>query len=195
MEQRTDQLYRRSVGEPAQHQEKPYFDDGEGYINMGFDDNIELEGKALVYEFDGTWISIDRQPVAYYRITMVEQENCYAEVGYVPAIVNGIRANLILVFDEENPYGYIAGAETVYVNGETENQAKNMIGIGKGDQVQFVCDYYDYKGNYIESYKLGKPVILGDETEIANTYVDEGKCRLTYCLTDIYQKQYWTPVQ
>lgn len=174
---------------------KLYFDDGSGYIDMGFDTDVNIQGNDLVYEFDGTWISIDRQPVAYYRITMVEQENCYAEVGYVPAIVNGIRANLILVFDEENPYGYIAGAETVYVNGETENQAKNMIGIGKGDQVQFVCDYYDYKGNYIESYKLGKPVILGDETEIANTYVDEGKCRLTYCLTDIYQKQYWTPVQ
>ena len=54
---------------------------------------------TLVYEFDGTWLSIDRQPVAYYRIGSVEQEECYAEIGYVPAFVNGIRANLILVFD------------------------------------------------------------------------------------------------
>ena len=57
-----------------------------------------------------------------------------------------------------------------------------------------MCDYYDYKGNYKESYKLGDPIILGDETEIANTAVNEEKCRLTYCLTDIYQQQYWTPV-
>ena len=171
-----------------------FFDDGEGFINMGFDTLVSLEGHDLVYEFDGTWLSIDKQPVAYYLIGSIEQEECYAEVGYVPAIVNDIRANLIIVFDQENPYGYIAGAIPVYVNGETDTQAKNLVGIGKGDRIQFVCDYYDYKGNYKESYKLGDPIILGDETEIANTAVNEEKCRLTYCLTDIYQQQYWTPV-
>ena len=99
------------------------------------------------------------------------------------------------MFDAENPYGYIAGAEPVYVNGETETQAKNLTGIGKGDKIQFVCDYYDYNGVYRDSYKLGDPIILGDSTEIGNTYVDAEKCRLMYCLTDIYQQQYWTPIQ
>ena len=172
-----------------------FFDDGEGFIDMGFDASVELQGHDLIYEFDGTWLSIDRQPVAYYRIGYVEQEECYAEVGYVPAIVNGTRANLILVFDQDNPYGYIAGAQPVYLNGETDAQAKNLAGIGKGDQIQAVCDYYDYDGNYKDSYKLGSAFTLGDETEIGNTYVDAEKCRLTYCLTDIYQMQYWTPVK
>lgn len=172
-----------------------YFDDGSGYINMGFDASAELQGHDLIYEFDGTWLSIDRQPVAYYRIGFVEQEECFAEVGYVPAYVNGIRANLIIVFDQDNPYGYIAGAQQVYVNGETDAQPKNMVGIGKGDEIQFVCDYYDYQGVYQNSYRLGSPITLGDEVEIGNTYVDAEKCRLTYCLTDIYQQQYWTPVK
>ena len=172
-----------------------YFDDGSGYINMGFDAGAELQGHDLIYEFDGTWLSIDRQPVAYYRIGFVEQEECFAEVGYVPAYVNGIRANLIIVFDQDNPYGYIAGAQQVYVNGETDAQPKNMVGIGKGDEIQFVCDYYDYQGVYQNSYRLGSPITLGDEVEIGNTYVDAEKCRLTYCLTDIYQQQYWTPVK
>ena len=171
-----------------------FYDDGEGYIDMGFDAGIEMDGKDLIYEFDGTWLSIDRQPVAYYRIGYVEQEECYAEVGYVPAYVNGIRANLIIVFDQDNPYGYIAGAQQVYLNGETDAQAKNMVGIGKGDSIQFVCDYYDYQGVYQDSFKLGDAITLGDEVEIGNTYVDAEKCRLTYCLTDIYQQQYWTPV-
>ena len=172
-----------------------YFDDGSGYINMGFDAGAELQGHDLIYEFDGTWLYIDRQPVAYYRIGFVEQEECFAEVGYVPAYVNGIRANLIIVFDQDNPYGYIAGAQQVYVNGETDAQPKNMVGIGKGDEIQFVCDYYDYQGVYQNSYRLGSPITLGDEVEIGNTYVDAEKCRLTYCLTDIYQQQYWTPVK
>ena len=176
-------------------QKSLYFDDGNGYICMGFDPDITREGNDLVYEFDGTWLSIDRQPVAYYRIGFVEQAECYAEIGYVPAIVNGIRANLILVFDAENPYGYIAGAEPVYPAGETDTQAKNLTGIGKGDTIQFVCDYVDYKGVYQDSYKLGDPIVLGSETEIGNTYVDAAKCRLTYCLTDYYQQQYWTPVK
>ena len=176
-------------------EKKLYFDDGEGYIDMGFDPEIETQGKDLIYQFNGTWLSIDRQPVAYYRIGMVEQEDCYAEVGFVPAIVNGTRANLILVFDQDNPYGYIAGAATVYLNGETDTQAKNMVGIGKGDEIQFVCDYYDYQGNFRNNYKLGDPIVLGSETEIGDTYVDAEKCRLTYCLTDYYQQQYWTPVQ
>ena len=171
-----------------------FFDDGNGYIDMGFDTAEDLQGNDLHYEFDGTWLSIDRQPVAYYRIGYVEQDTCYAEVGYVPAMVNGIRADLILVFDQENPYGYIAGAEPVYLNGETDTQAKNLVGIGEGDRIQFVCSYYDYRGNYQDTFYLGDPIVLGSEVEIGNTYVDAGKCRLTYCLTDIYQQHYWTPV-
>ena len=173
-----------------------FFDDGNGYIDMGFDPFVEIDGNDIVYDFDGTWFSIDRQEVPYYRIELVEQGDYTAEIGYVPAIVNGVRANLILVFDNENPDGYIAGAEPVYTNGETDTQAKNLIGIGKGDRIQFVCDYYDYQGNYKDSYKLGDPIILGDETLIGYVYVkDADKCRLTYCLTDYYQQKYWTPVK
>ena len=172
---------------------KLYFDDGEGYIDMGYDPEYTREGNDLVYDFGGTWLSIDRQPVAYYRTALIETEACLIEVGYVPAIVNDIRANLILVFDLENPYGCIAGAEPVYTKGETDTQAKNLIAIGEGDRVQFVCDYYDYDGNYKDSYKLGDPITLGSEVEIGDTYVDMDKCRIIYCLTDYYQQEYWTP--
>ena len=177
-------------------QKNLFFDDGKGYINMGFDPFIKAEGNDLIYEFDGTWLSIDLQEVPYYRIATIEQSDCYAEIGYVPAIVNDVRANLILVFDKENPDGYIAGAEPVYTNGETETQAKNLIGIGKGDKIQIVCDYVDYNGNYQDSYRLGDPFVLGDRTTIGYAYVkNPEKCKLTYCITDYYQQTYWTPVK
>ncbi len=172
---------------------KLYYDDGAGYIDMGFDTEIKREGNDLVYEFDGTWLSIDKQPVAYYRTAYIEAETCYVEVGYVPVLLNGARANLILIFDQDDPYGYIAGAQRVYQNGETETVAKSMIAIGKGDKIQAVCDYYDYKGNYVDSYKLGSEFTLGETIEIANTYVNAEKCRIIYCLTDYYQQDYWTP--
>ena len=177
-------------------QKNLFFDDGKGYINMGFDPFVKTEGNDLIYEFDGTWLSIDLQEVPYYRIATIEQSDCYAEIGYVPAIVNDIRANLILVFDKENPDGYIAGAEPVYENGETEAKAKNLIGIGKGDTIQIVCDYVDYNGKYQDSYKLGDPFVLGDTTTIGYVYVkNPEKCKLTYCITDYYQQKYWTPVK
>ena len=114
----------------------------------------------------------------------------------MPAILNGERVNLILNFDSERPEGYIAGALKVYSETETGQQSKELIAIGKGDQVQFVCDYYDYSGKYTDSYLLGKAITLGDTAEIANKAIEGGKdkCKATYCFTDLYQKRYWTPV-
>ena len=172
-----------------------FYDDGKGFIDLGTDYEYRREGNDLVYEFDGTWISIDRQPVAYYNLGTIEQGDCYAEVGYVPVLLNGVRANLILVFDQDNPYGYIAGAQQVYAEGDEGTLPKNMTGIGKGDRIQAICDYFDYQQNYQNSYRLGDEFVLGSEVEIANTVIDQDKCKVTWCLTDYYQQRYWTPAK
>ena len=170
-----------------------FLDDGNGFIDLGCDPDYEIEGVALKNSFDGTSLSIDGQPVAYYYLGTVEEGDQYVISGYVPAMLNGELVNLILNFDSERPYGYIAGAQKVYTD-ETEQQSKGLIAIGDGDRVQFVCDYYDYDGNYRDSYKLGKMITLGKEIDISNRPVDRSKCKVTYCFTDIYQKRYWTPV-
>lgn len=172
-----------------------FYDDGRGFIDLGTDAQFELDGGSLTGQNDGYWISINRQPVAYYYLGTEEEGDAYLMTGYVPAFLNGERVNLILCFDNERPYGYIAGAQTVYEDGESDTQAKTMISVGSGDRVQFICDYYDYDGNYMDSYKLGKEMVLGDEVEIADTPVssDLSRCRTTYCFTDIYRQRYWTP--
>ena len=171
-----------------------FFDNGTGFIDLGTDNDFTISGNTLMGEFDGTWLSIDRQPVAYYYLDTIEEGDNYLISGYVPALLNGTRVNLLLYFDSENPDGYIAGAQIVYPDSEPGVEAKNLIRIGKGDKVQFVCDFYDYNGNYRDSYKLGDPLILGDEVEIANTPVGTlENCRVTFCFTDLYQNRYWTP--
>ena len=172
-----------------------FVDDGEGYIDLGLDTEFQLDGNSLVDDFDGTWISIDGQPIAYYDLGAEEEGDQTVFTGYTPALLNGDRVRLILRFDEENPYGYIAGAEPVYAGGETETQAKTLIQIGQGDRLQFLCDYYDYNGNYKDSYRLGDPIVLGAEAEIANTPVGRHPVRVTYCFTDYYQQRYWTPAR
>ena len=172
-----------------------FFDDGSGFIDLGTDAEFTLSNNVLIDNFDGTWISIDRQPVAFYYMNTIDDGTNYIMSGYVPAILNDERVNLILQFDNERPYGYIAGAMKVYNDGESDTQSKMMIAIGKGDRIQFICDYYDYDGNYRNTYKLGDPIILGSTVEIVNTPIasDMSKCKATYRFTDLYQQNYWTP--
>ena len=42
---------------------------------------------------------------------------------------NGARAELILTFDNEHPGGYVAGVQSVYLDGETDTVAKSLFKI------------------------------------------------------------------
>ena len=170
-----------------------FVDDGKGYIDLGTDAEFTLDGESLVDDYDGTWISIGGQPVAYYYLNTVDiSDEEYAISGYVPALLNNVRVNLMLIFDADHPYGYIAGASPVYTDGSVQVQAKNLIQVGQGDVLQFLCEYYDYEGNFHNTYYLGKPLTLGAETEIANTPINNKPLKVTYCFTDYYQQRYWT---
>ena len=172
-----------------------FVDDGAGYIDLGMDSEFILDGNSLVDSFDGTCLSIGGQPIAYYYLDTEDDGENYAITGYTPAYLNGERVSLMLRFDNEHPYGFISGAAPVYMNGETEAQAKNLIRIGAGDTVQFLCEYYDYDENYRDTYYLGSPVVLDENTEIANTPIGDRPVRVTYCFTDYYQQRYWTPAR
>ena len=170
------------------------FDDGEGYIDLGLDNVFECdEAGDLIGETDRTWISINGQPVAYYHIDSVLEGDVLITTGRVPCLLNGDRVDLIIVFDEENPYGYIAGARTDYEEGETDTLAKAMTQLNQGDTLDFLCDYYSYDGVFNDSYYLGEQMVLdGTEPEISNTDVGDGGALITYCFTDIYGQKYWT---
>ena len=97
------------------------------------------------------------------RKNSVDDGDNYVITGYVPALLNGEQVNLILNFDSEHDGdGYIAGALKKYTDNESDTQAKELIAIGKGDTLQFLCDYFDYEGVYRDTYKLGEPITLGD---------------------------------
>ena len=171
-----------------------FYDDGEGFIDLGFDNVFEFdENGLLIGETDRTWLAINGQPVAYYYIDTVDDGTNYTITGRVPALLNGERVNLILVFDNENPYGYIAGARADYVDGETETVAKGMSELQVGDTLDFVCDYYSYDGSYLDSYYLGEQMTVTEEMSISNVDVGAGNVLVTYRFTDIYNQQYWTP--
>ncbi len=171
-----------------------FYDDGEGYVDLGYDTTFGFDEKGrLIGDTDRTWLAINGQPVAYYYEDTVDDGVNYTITGRVPVLLNGERANLILVFDNENPYGYIAGARTEYVEGETETVAKGMEELQVGDTLDFICDYYSYDGEFIDSYFLGDQMTVTAGMLISNVDVGEGDVKVTYRFTDIYNQQYWTP--
>lgn len=171
-----------------------FYDDGTGYVDMGLDNVYTFDDDGnLIADTDDTWVAIDGQPVAYYHTDTTEfGDDKYSISGYVPAYLNDERVNLIIVFDSENPNGYIAGASTDYVNSETDTVAKNMIELEAGDTLDFICDYYTYDGTYSDSYYLGEQMIVSDNMEISNVSVGDGNLKISYCFTDIYNQVYWT---
>ncbi|MBR1781026.1 MAG: peptidase C11 [Oscillospiraceae bacterium] len=171
-----------------------FYDDGEGYIDLGLDNVFSFtEAGGLLGEFDGTWLAIDDQPVAYYYTDTVYEGDNYAITGRVPVLLNGERADLLLVFDTDHPEGVIAGARYDYVNGETETVAKSLTELEEGDEIQFVCDYYRYDGTYENSYLLGDTLTYTGDHQISNVYIDADQAVASYLFTDLYCQEYWTP--
>jgi len=170
-----------------------FFDDGEGYIDLGFDTVYDFDEKGnLLAPTEITWIAVNSQPVAYYHESTVSDGESYSITGRIPILYNGERAEMIVEFTNEKPYGTVVGVRRVYKDGETETVAKTMGAVVVGDVIDFVCDYYSYDGEYLDSYMLGEQLIVEGELMISDVYVDAEAAELTYLFTDIYNQTYWT---
>ncbi len=170
-----------------------FYDDGAGYIDLGLDNILSFDGTgALEGVYDGAWIAIDGQVVPYYYENTVDDGTAYTITGRVPALLNGERVNLIVVFNNATPSGYVAGAVRDYRSGETETVAKSVIALSDGDTLDFICDYYGYDGSYQDSYLLGEQLTVSGEPAVSDLRIDAERCSAAYRFTDIYQQHYWT---
>lgn len=170
-----------------------FYDDGEGYIDMGMDTVYDFDEYGnLLAPTEVTWLAVNQQPVAYYHESTVDDGTSYSITGRIPVLYNGERAELVVEFTDADPYGSVVGVRRIYKNGETQTLAKTMDTVADGDVIDFICDYYSYSGEYLDSYMLGDQLIVDGALEISDVYVDETAANLTYLFTDIYNQQYWT---
>lgn len=172
-----------------------FLDDGEGFIDLGLDNVYEFdEDGNLIMEYDGTWLSLNGQIVAYYMESDDSNEEIYSIKGRVPAMLNGQLVDIVVVFDNENPKGMVLGARIKYdAENETPTIAKGLIDIVKGDKIDFLCDYYTYNGEYSNTYYLNDEYTATGEWVIENLSVGDFNYQMTYRITDIYGNNYWTP--
>ena len=174
-----------------------FFDDGEGYIDLGLDSVFDFTTDGdLVGSYDGTWIAIDGQKVAFYCIDSYYDGDDYIITGRVPVLLNDTRADLVIIIQStgSNTETYtIAGALYNYVEGETDAVAK-VSELSEGDTIDLVCDYYDYNGGYLDSYMFGSRITYSSSTQVSYVNIDPSAANPVYLFTDIYNNEYWTPV-
>ena len=194
-----------------------FVDDGEGYIDMGLDNTgFDFDGDDMLMAYNGNWLAVNGQPVAYYMTSDTEEEDgSYTTRGHIPAILTQVLpveyplgdqggessvgeavtqfVYLEVVFDSANPYGVVTGARPMYED-DTDTVAKGEIQIRNGDEIQFLCDYYRYDGSFESAYELGDPLKVGPEgLRLSYLALDNDAISVTYRLTDIYSNHYWTP--
>ena len=192
-----------------------FVDDGEGFIDLGLDNVFEFtEDGALICDTQKVWVGINGQAVAYYHESTFDDGENYVITGRVPAYVNGVLSDIILVFDNEHPSGYVAGVRPVYQESETLTVAKaqsgfilaeddsNGFGVSQvdttvlqpGDVIDFICDYYGYDGTYQESFYLGDQMVVPSDGELTveNVSLEALRLKIAYVFTDIYNQERWT---
>lgn len=170
-----------------------FYDDGTGYVDLGLDNVYDFDADGnLIADTARDWLAVNGQVVAYYHTDTIENGDDYTISGYIPALLNGDRVKLLVAFDQDNPNGYIIGAESDYRNNETNTVAKSMTELHNGDKLDFVCDYYSYDGEYLDSYMLGNQLTVSDTMTISNVNVGDGAIKIMYRFTDIYNQEYWT---
>ncbi|MBQ7432441.1 MAG: peptidase C11 [Lachnospiraceae bacterium] len=173
-----------------------FVDDGEGYLDLGLDNTFEFEDNDLSLDYDRTWLTVNGQAVAYYLVSDTEEEDgSWTTIGRIPAILNDTQVNLEVLFDKDHPEGIITGATPVYDDDEdVDVLAKGSVEIVEGDEISFLCDYYDYDGDYTDSYYLGDTITVdADGLKLVNMNIGDFTCSVTYRLTDVYGNHYWTP--
>ena len=175
-----------------------FLDDGKGYIDLGLDNIYEFtKDGALIGDYDGMWVAIDKQPVAYYYESMLTENGRTVMQGRVPVLLDGDRAELLIAFEDDR--AYIAGARYVYTaEGETaltETTAKAVDALPEGAVIQPICDRYGYDGAYEDSFLLGDPIVYHEGIEVSDVRLtkDSGDPVPSYVLTDIFGVEHWTP--
>ena len=108
-------------------------------------------------------------------------------MGRVPALRNSQYVNLIPVFDDDHPSGYVRD----YREGETETSAMTMMQLQEGDVIDCVADYCSYDGTYQDSCMAGDKTVYDGSFGVSDAEVPEKQSEC-YRMMDLYGNAYWS---
>ena len=190
-----------------------FYDDGDGYIDLGLDVVFDFDDAGNLLAPDGAyWLAVNNKPVAFYHEQTLGEGAEQIISGYIPAMLNGEYVNILLSWYGSTESWEVTGLRTVYKENETETIAKSMPALTDpvpadnadwsdadahdfwkpGDTLEFIADYYTYAGVYNGSYVIGEATV-SENMQISDLELAEGNYRHSYRFTDLYQQHYWTP--
>ena len=183
--------------------------------------DADEQGNLLAIK-EETWLaaSIDKnnwQVIPYYLLSTIEEGDNLVSYGRVPArlkiaAVDSLQETVLSVNSSPATLQTDGADDFVYVNlllriddngikligatydykDEIDVKAKNLYEIGAGDEIEFVCDFYDYDGNYTSSHVLGDKLTATDKLYFGDVNIADKKIVASYEIKDIYQQSYWT---
>ena len=165
--------------------------------------------------------SVDKQNweiIPYYYMFSSGEGDDMVTTGRIPVILNGKDANLIVKIDDAGIkvtgaiYSYgedvevvaksateLAGDNNVeFTNDGSDisvsgaDTSSEMITLKEGDEIEFVCDFYDYDGVFTDNYVLGDKLTVKDDLYIGDVDISTYKTLSSYEIRDIYQQSYFT---
>jgi hypothetical protein len=171
-----------------------FIDDGKGYIELGKDAIYTIENGSLLEPKDMTWLaaSVDNQNwqlVPYYHLYQTEYDDTTTYMGRIPVIYNGDYANLVTLISDED--FEVIGVLMDYRE-EVDVVAKTLTELSEGDEIEFICDYYDYDGNYTDSYVLGDKIVIKDDLYLGDVELKDYTTLASYEFKDMYQEAYYS---
>lgn len=174
-----------------------YWDDGEGYMELGYDDYYEFDDDGdLKADYDFVWYEIGGCIVPYYAESEGEfSDGTGYSVAYVPAVLNDEEDIELVVYwieGEDDPYipGYRYPNDGIGSMG-----TKQYMQLEKGDFLDFYFDYYTYDDEFEASYKLeDNTYYFNDDLELSYYDLEGESIELCFYLQDIYLNDYWTEI-
>ena len=170
-------------------EQRVFLDDGEGYIDLGSDAVYGFDGDGdLMIEFDNTWVALDGELICFYTSEEYSDGEKWHTHGVAPVLYKGREAEIVIMWDNDNPGGYAAGWR--YVDAGAGSQ-RGLFSFEDGMTFEILCDYYTYGGDYLDQFLWGELTVNG---RISVSYEDVGDadCLVYYELYDIYRNTYWT---
>ena len=173
-----------------------FVDDGNGYIDLGSDNVFEIDDNDNLLAIENeTWLaaSIDQnnwEVVPYYYLYEITDGEAKGYYGRIPVMLNGTYANLLVKIDDDG-LANVIGVTYDYRDG-VDVVAKTLSKLEEGDEIAFVCDYYDYNGKFSDTYVLGDKLTVKDQLYLGDVDISNNKTLSTYELIDIYNQSYWT---
>lgn len=158
------------------------------YLDLGSDALYEFdENNSLLVDFNNHWVSLNGMVVPFEsRYEHVEGDQ-YFSLGAVPVTINHESAEIIVIWDNDHPKGYVAGVRYLY---QTQEQ-KGLFKLSDGDILTFSFESYDLDWLSMGSKETGTLTVDGD---IVVDYTDIGNknCFVYYRFTDVYGNKFWT---